>query len=59
MMSLSLTRAPAMSATRLEGIVSRRRTGSYHAARCDWVKVKTPEWKEANKDRGELFGEER
>ena len=43
----------------LEGIVSKRRNGSYHASRCDWVKVKTPEWKEANKDRGDLFGEER
>jgi bifunctional non-homologous end joining protein LigD len=43
----------------VEGIVSKRRTGTYHAARCDWVKVKTPEWKEANKDRGDLFGDER
>ena len=42
---------------KLEGIVSKRRIGTYHAARCDWVKVKTPEWKEANKYRGDLFGE--
>ena len=43
----------------LEGIVSKRRNGMYHASRCDWVKVKTPEWKEAHKGRGDLFGEER
>ena len=43
---------------KLEGIVSKRHIGTYHPARCDWVKVKTPEWKEANKDRGVLFGEE-
>ena len=43
----------------LEGIVSKRRNGTYHASRCDWAKVKTPEWKAANKDRGDLFGEER
>ena len=43
----------------LEGIVSKRRNGMYHATRCDWVKVKTPEWKEAHKDRDDLFGEER
>ena len=42
-----------------EGVVSKRRNGMYHARRCDWVKVKTPEWKEVHKDRGDLFGEER
>jgi len=36
----------------LEGVVSKRRNGMYHARRCDWVKVKTPEWKKMHKDRG-------
>ena len=38
-----------------EGVVSKRRNGMYHARRCDWVKVKTPEWKEVHKDRGATY----
>jgi hypothetical protein len=44
---------------RCDGRTGKRRDGIHHATRCDWVKVKTPEWKEAHKDRGELFGEDR
>ncbi len=39
----------------LEGIVSKRRDQPYRAGRCDWVKVKTKAWREANRDRRELF----
>lgn len=40
----------------LEGIVSKRRNAPYRSRpRADWVKVKTKTWREANKDRGELF----
>jgi bifunctional non-homologous end joining protein LigD len=43
---------------KLEGIVSKRRDASYRSGPCrDWVKVKTAEWKVANRDRGKLFGE--
>jgi bifunctional non-homologous end joining protein LigD len=40
----------------LEGIVSKRRYSRYvSGASHDWIKVKTAAWREANKDRGELF----
>lgn len=39
----------------LEGIVSKRLDAPYRSGKCDWVKVKTAAWREANKDRGELF----
>jgi ATP-dependent DNA ligase len=39
----------------LEGIVSKRRDRPYRSVRCDWVKVKSRAWREANKDRHELF----
>ena len=39
----------------LEGIVSKRADLPYRAGRCDWVKVKTKAWREANRDRRELF----
>ena len=39
----------------LEGIVSKRGDQPYRAGRCDWVKVKTKAWREANRDRRELF----
>ena len=38
-----------------EGIVSKRKHSPYKSGKCDWVKVKCAEWKEDNKDRGELF----
>ena len=43
---------------RLEGVVSKKREAPYRSGSCrDWVKVKTAEWKAANRDRGKLFGE--
>ena len=39
----------------LEGIVSKRKQAPYRSGKCDWVKVKCAQWKEDNKDRGELF----
>jgi bifunctional non-homologous end joining protein LigD len=39
----------------LEGIVSKRADGLYRSGKCDWIKVKTSAWREANKDRGDLF----
>ena len=39
----------------LEGIVSKRQDQPYRAIRSDWIKVKTKPWREANRDRRELF----
>jgi ATP-dependent DNA ligase len=39
----------------LEGIVSKRRDLPYRSGTADWVKVKCLSWRDANKDRGELF----
>jgi ATP-dependent DNA ligase len=39
----------------LEGIVSKRKHSPYKSGRCDWVKVKCAQWKEDDKDRGDLF----
>ena len=39
----------------IEGIVSKRKDAPYRSGKCDWVKVKTKVWREANKSRGELF----
>ena len=39
----------------LEGIVSKRKDAPYRSGKCDWVKVKTKVWREANKSRGEVF----
>jgi bifunctional non-homologous end joining protein LigD len=40
----------------LEGIVCKEKGGVYWSGtKCGWVKVKTAQWREANKDRGELF----
>ena len=39
----------------LEGIVSKRRFAPYRSGKCDWIKVKTATWREANKDRHDLF----
>ena len=41
----------------LEGIVSTRKDAPYRSGRCDWVKVKCAQWKEANWDRGDLFAQ--
>jgi len=41
---------------RLEGVVSKRRSSAYVSGECRaWVKSKCPEWREENKDRGDLF----
>lgn len=39
----------------LEGIVSKRRDFPYRSGKSDWIKVKCLGWREANKDRWELF----
>ena len=39
----------------LEGVVSKRKVAPYKSGKCDWVKVKCAQWREENKDRGELF----
>jgi bifunctional non-homologous end joining protein LigD len=40
----------------LEGIVCKERDGVYHSGtKSRWIKVKTATWREANKDRGDLF----
>ena len=39
----------------LEGIVSKRQDQPYRSIRSDWTKVKTKAWREANRNRGELF----
>ena len=39
----------------LEGIVSKRRDAPYGSGEGDWIKIKTSAWREANKDRGDLF----
>ena len=43
----------------LEGIVSKRRDAPYRSGKCDWVKVKCVAWREANKNRGDLFNKEK
>jgi bifunctional non-homologous end joining protein LigD len=40
----------------LEGIVSKKRSAAYIAGpACGWIKVKTREWREANRERYKLF----
>ena len=40
----------------LEGVVSKKTESKYRSGRSrDWVKVKTPTWRERNKDRWKLF----
>ena len=42
----------------LEGVVAKHRASIYRSGRSvSWVKVKCPEWREANRNRGALFGE--
>jgi ATP-dependent DNA ligase len=41
-------------------VVSKRRGSTYRSGDCrDWLKIKTTAWREANKERWRLFGEER
>jgi ATP-dependent DNA ligase len=43
---------------RLEGVVSKRRSAPYHSGECgDWRKIKTLAWREANRERWQLFEE--
>jgi bifunctional non-homologous end joining protein LigD len=39
----------------LEGIVSKGRAQPYRSVRCDWIKVKCRAWRQANKNRGDVF----
>jgi len=42
----------------LEGVVAKHKQGIYRSGRSTgWIKVKCPTWREANRGRGELFGE--
>jgi bifunctional non-homologous end joining protein LigD len=43
----------------LEGIVSKRKYAPYRSGKGDWIKVKCATWREANKNRGELFKREK
>jgi bifunctional non-homologous end joining protein LigD len=43
----------------LEGIVSKRRDFPYRSGQADWIKVKSLSWREANKDRWELFNKDK
>jgi bifunctional non-homologous end joining protein LigD len=39
-----------------EGIVSKKASMPYRSGpRCDWIKVKCPSWREANRERWRLF----
>jgi len=31
----------------------------YRSGKCDWLKIKCAQWREENKDRGEMFGQGR
>jgi bifunctional non-homologous end joining protein LigD len=42
----------------LEGIVSKRRNFPYRSGPADWIKVKCLTWREANKDRHQLFNKD-
>ena len=39
----------------LEGIVSKKKQAPYELGKCDLIKVKCAQWKEENRNRGELF----
>src|SRR5262245_10717419 len=39
----------------LEGIESKKKYATYRSGTCDWIKVKCAQWREENKDRGDLF----
>jgi bifunctional non-homologous end joining protein LigD len=41
----------------LEGIVSKMGNQPYRSGKCDWSKTKTKAWREANRDRSEMFKE--
>ena len=39
----------------LEGVLSKKKQAPYKSGKCDWIKVKCAQWKEENRNRGELF----
>ena len=39
----------------MEGIASKRKDAPYRSGKCDWIKVKTRAWREANRYRAEMF----
>ena len=43
----------------LEGIVSKRKDAPYCSGKGDWIKVKCATWREANKNRGDLFNKQK
>jgi bifunctional non-homologous end joining protein LigD len=43
----------------LEGVVSKKRDAPYRSGKCDWIKVKCQSWREANKNRADLFNKEK
>ena len=54
------SRMPSSSSSKcgqrgLEGIASKKKHTPYKSGKCDWLKVKCAQWKEENKDRGDLF----
>jgi hypothetical protein len=48
-------RPTARRTARPRGASCRRASRPYRSGKCDWVKVKCAQWKEDNKDRGDLF----
>ena len=36
-------------------VVLKKKQAPYKSGKCDWIKVKCAQWKEENKNRGELF----
>jgi bifunctional non-homologous end joining protein LigD len=45
----------ACDAHQLEGIVSKKTDAPYRSGKGNWIKVKCRSWREANRDRGDLF----
>ena len=41
----------------IEGIVSKRKDAPYRSWKCDWIKVKTRAWREANRYRDPFAGD--
>jgi hypothetical protein len=44
-------------AARHRGHRLQRKNAPYRSGKGDWIKVKTKAWREANRDRGELFNQ--
>jgi ATP-dependent DNA ligase len=43
----------------LEGIVSKKKDAPYRSGIGDWIKVKCATWREANRNRGDLFNKDK